>query len=786
MNKTNLRVSNKMQWKNIKLIFRRELRDQLRDRRTLFAVAVMPLLLYPLMGVALLQVGQFMRVQPSRVWLINAENLPRQPKLLIEGDWNPDLSVPPSHQLQIFQSSAADEEFQRLIRHYQDLVHTEQGVDLAEQLIRAAMAKYQVNSAVYFAPSDETSLFHSAASSISESQLDSESPPPTESPTESPNAPLQDSFQIFVFVDSSNEKSRNGALQLSKILASWQAANTQVVLQHYDLPANLLDRVDIRQSDVSDKQVAKAKLWSRILPLIIVVWALTGAFYPAIDLCAGEKERGTFETLLSSPAARSEIAIGKLLTVIAFSGSTSLLNLVSMAFTGVFVASKIGVSEGGVGLPLGFPSASSFFWLLVATVPIASLFSAVALAAAAFARSSKEGQYYLIPLMMISMPLMMLPMLPSAELDFGMSLIPVSGLIMLLRALLEGELADVLPYVGPVTIVTLVCCWIAVKWVICQFNSESVLFRPSEQFSVQKWVKSLWCERNEMPSIGSAILCGVVILVCKFFLGFAAFTPENFFDFTIQVFVILLAAVAMPAVLMAMFLSRRPWESLRLRGCSLPMASAAILLAIMINPLVTWVSAAVMTVYPPNDSLLGFQEVVSRIINTAPNWWAILFVFAIMPALFEELAFRGFILSGLESLKKNWQAIVITSLLFGLTHSILQQSIMTFFVGVVLGVIAVQTRSLIPCILFHGVHNSLAITISQLQTDMVQNSFWLGRVLVSQDGSHLQYDLTSGLLMTAIAVALVVWFLKLPRVDLRPGGVQPEASLTSQPSLAQR
>ena len=74
--------------------------------------------------------------------------------------------------------------------------------------------------------------------------------------------------------------------------------------------------------------------WSKILPFLLLIWALTGAFYPAVDLCAGEKERGTLETLLSSPAERSEIVGGKLLTVMLFSMATAVLNCLSMGVTG--------------------------------------------------------------------------------------------------------------------------------------------------------------------------------------------------------------------------------------------------------------------------------------------------------------------------------------------------------------------------------------------------------------------------------------------------------------------
>src|SRR5262245_46480353 len=73
-----------MSWSNVKLIYFRELRDQLRDRRTLFTIAVLPLLLYPLMGMGLLQVQQFRKEHASKVRVIGAELLPAEPRL-IEG-----------------------------------------------------------------------------------------------------------------------------------------------------------------------------------------------------------------------------------------------------------------------------------------------------------------------------------------------------------------------------------------------------------------------------------------------------------------------------------------------------------------------------------------------------------------------------------------------------------------------------------------------------------------------------------------------------------------------------
>src|SRR6202008_3176709 len=71
----------------------------------------------------------------------------------------------------------------------------------------------------------------------------------------------------------------------------------------------------------------------RVFPFILVMWSLAGALYPAVDLCAGEKERGTMETLLITPASREEIVWGKFLTIWVFSASSTLLNLVSMGIS---------------------------------------------------------------------------------------------------------------------------------------------------------------------------------------------------------------------------------------------------------------------------------------------------------------------------------------------------------------------------------------------------------------------------------------------------------------------
>ena len=744
-----------MKWKNVKLIFRRELRDQLRDRRTLFTVAIMPLVLYPLMGMAMLQVAQFMREYPTKVWIVGAENMPTEPAFLVEDGINPEFVTPEEQKLiQLNASDGSDAEFQKIIKLLREQDDIPSGTALVDELIKREMKKRGFDVAVIIPSPIVLPESPERRAKNLESDDDADSSLVANESTELPET------SIYVFLNSANDKSRMGAERFGTALQKWKIKSVKQTLASHDVPLSLVTGVGITNADLADQVGKQAAAWSKILPFIIMIWSLTGAFYPAIDLCAGEKERGTFETLLSSPAGRSEIAIGKLLTVISFSMATSILNLLSMGFTGLFVVSRMGPEMGG-GLPLGAPPLASIGWLLLALIPISALFSAVALAAAAFARSSKEGQYYLVPLMMISMPLMMVPMLPAAQLDFGTSLIPVSGLMLMLRGLIEGQYAECAKFAGPVCAVTLTCCWLSIRWVVSQFNSETVLFPASERVSIGSWFKYVMSERDQLPSIGSAILCGVVILVAKFFIGFVVQAPGSFNSFAIQTVIILVATVAVPAIMMALVLTRNPILSLRLRGCSLPMASAAILAAICLNPLMTWFTGLVMQVYPPSGDLVQLERVVSNILTSAPGMWAIILVFAVAPAVLEEIAFRGFILSGLQSLRSKWQAILITSLLFGIAHGVIQQTVITFFVGMILGVIAVQTRSIIPCILFHLTHNSLAVLLSSAKGSVVENSALLSQLLYTANGENYQYAIIPGILMAVVGVLLIVWFLRL-------------------------
>ena len=100
-------------------------------------------------------------------------------------------------------------------------------------------------------------------------------------------------------------------------------------LAGHQLPEKLLTPFEIRKTNVASPKKVGGNLIGMILPYIVIIMCLTGAIYPSIDLTAGEKERGTMETLLCSPVARAHLVLGKGLVVLTVSLATACLSLFS-------------------------------------------------------------------------------------------------------------------------------------------------------------------------------------------------------------------------------------------------------------------------------------------------------------------------------------------------------------------------------------------------------------------------------------------------------------------------
>lgn len=718
---------------SVLLIFSREVRDQLRDRRTLFMIGVLPLLLYPLIGMSFMQMAQFMRRNTSNVLIVSAEPLIDDPALVEEG------------------------KLTGLSPRETALIHVEiNATELpspgeAESQAKAMIDDGQYDVVVCFPPG-----FNDRLSAI---RLDDTIPDEETVNDGEERWPLEP----LVFYSTAKDRSRMAYERLTLAMRNWRREIVnETLVQHEISPAATMPFSPAAQ-DIAAPVIRRAAIWSKILPFVLVIWAMTGAFYPAVDLCAGEKERGTLETLLCSPAERVEIVWGKLLTIMVFSLATAVLNLLCMSITSTYIAGQFeGLMTANAMEAIGTPPFRSYVWLMLALLPISALFSALSLALATMARSTKEGQYYLMPLMLLTMPLLILPMMPSVELDLGLALVPVTGILLLLRQLMEQNFHQALIYCGPVVAVTGACCWIAARWAVDQFNNESVLFRESERFSIQLWAKQLFRDRMPTPSVSQAFLCGIVIILVRFFVGLSTPTPDSWSSFAATTAATLIALILVPAMLMAIALTSRPTLTLLMRKSNPLAIAAAAALAVALHPVAVGLLTFVRTIYPMDESVLApFEAILAQ----APSAFSMLFFMAILPAVCEEFAFRGFILSGLRHMGSQWRAIVFSAVMFGVAHGVIQQSIVAGLFGVVLGFIAVQTGSIWPCITFHVVHNAMGILsprwISVLLSRGYDSGWIIQHVSVHGDPTPVYGPLV---VLGGIGMAIVIfkWLNRLP------------------------
>lgn len=725
-----------MSWRNIKLIYAREIRDQLRDRRTLFMIAVLPLMLYPLIGMSVFQLSQFLRKHESKVIVVGAEQVEGDqelPPLLVDGRFAGDLFDDPTEsgrlKLQIGNST----------------------LESAQTQLRSG----EVQAVVYFPADFRTQLdqLRAAAKAGSDGAASTEVP------------------KIEILRSSAREKSRLAELAVRHVIENWRSQVGRQILLAGRVPENVARPIQVKSLDVAEPRQQEAAVWAKIVPFVLFIWALTGAFYPAVDVCAGEKERGTLETLLSSPALRSEIVWGKLLTVMTFSIATAVLNLTSLGITAEYVISQLSsFAPEGPPLPLGFPPVAVLVCLLLALVPMSALFSALCLAFAAFARSTKEGQYYLMPLLLVTMPLMMLPMSPGSELNLGNSLIPISGAVLLLRTLVEGNYADALPYIVPVVAVTLGCCLLAIRWAIYQFNQESVLFRESERLDLRRWVVHLVRDRRETPSLAEAFFCVALVYVIQFFtrLAASAHVPAvpDFRYFALLLFVSQVVCIALPALLLTLMVTRARAKTLLLdvrpqwTACV-----AAVAFAVALHPLSQQLVIGIQRLYPIQEGVNTQIQAMQQMIASAPYAWLPFLLMAVLPAICEELAFRGFILSGLRHVGHKWWAIALSAVFFGLAHTVVQQSLAAVALGLVLGYVAVQTGSLLPAILFHASYNSIMLALAlspQRALELIGRWPVLKSLMTEPNENGVTYRWPV-LVASAIASGvLLVWFNRLP------------------------
>jgi sodium transport system permease protein len=399
-----------MSLRNIGIVYRKELTEALRDRRTLLSSILLPLLLFPVLTVgigfaAAELIGEASR-EPSKIMILGGADSPA----VVEGLSN-------VKNLRVVKTSA----------NYVDLI--------SNKKIRAAV----------------------------------DIPPGFQAGIARGERP-----EVKVYVFSGDMKSAFGATRIEKFFSEYRDATVRTRLASEKLPESLMKPFDIKQQNVvSDDRVA-GESYGGLITYLVILMCMTGAMYPAMDLTAGEKERGTMETILSSPVKRMHLVFGKFFLVLTASLVTATLSVISMG-TSFAVLGRFAPPQGeGESFPILTMHVQTIVAVFVMALPVAVLFSAALITISLFAKTFKEAQSYLTPMTFAVIVPAIAAVLPGIELTPKLAVIPILNVSLLCKELVTGTYHW--NYIFLIFLSTCVYAGAVLYLAVKMFQRESVLF----------------------------------------------------------------------------------------------------------------------------------------------------------------------------------------------------------------------------------------------------------------------------------------------------------------------
>lgn len=742
------------------VVFRKELVDTLRDRRTLMAMVVVPVVLYP---VLMLVMVEALRSEKGR------------------------------REAQRYQICVPDESHASWLT---GVLARAEAADLPTSAPGAAGALNEFHARV-------------AASNISihvlppgDSMWDAVmarrfhlgvivDPPPMRIPATQSTARFDPPNRMVQLVYSEIEPLSEFAFgHMRNIMDLENGRIVNVRLDSVSKRSDWLDPIQVAGLSTASPDQQYAKILAAIVPFLLVIMTVTGAMYPAIDLTAGERERGTLETLAVSPVPVGQIVAGKFGVVIFIAMLSTALNLGSMTamvhFTkldqivaaagnrggGNLDALKealaqrsdsetptarlqkemiqkrlavAGASAGRIGL---FKTAAPV--VLLAMLPFAVLFSGVMLAACSFARTFKEAQNYMMPVMMCAViPAMIVSYMPSIKLSGLLVVTPVANMVLLIRELFLGNWQT-----GTLSIAILSNCLYAAAAVAVAaklYGAEAVLF--SDMGSYRTLLRRRFMHPRAVPSASLALLTVALIFPVYFYAQQAAGDPAGD-PGRIRLMLMLSQAlfIAGPAIFIAWYTRCDLRDTFSLNAPSPLHAIGALLMAVSAWPVSTLIFQIQAKVTGLDASALAPFAELQAVLTSGPLWSVVL-ALAVFPAICEEILFRGLLTSGLRTRVGIMQAAIVVGLCFGLYHVIVEKMAVTILLGIVLTIVCIKTRSIFVAMLVHVGNNALAVIASRNE--------WLATLYGAADGDPsvaIRFDLRMSLfvLLFAAGLALII------------------------------
>ncbi len=267
---------------------------------------------------------------------------------------------------------------------------------------------------------------------------------------------------VQLVMDQSKDSAQKNVERARNLLQSYGQEIAALRLLARGVDPRALAPLAVESVDVSTPQ-SRAVLILGFVPYFFLFAAIIGAFYLAIDVTAGERERGSLEPLLTTAVARSTLMSGKLAAVTVFSAVSLGLDVMALSWSqGLIPAAKLNIVVN-----FGWHTALAAFLL---TVPFCLLIAALLTVVASFTRSYKEAQTWLSFIFILPMiPVFALIMFPT-EPTLWMMWVPALSQDVLVTSLIKGAAlsgAFVAISVSSTLALGLLLAWLA-TWLYCR------------------------------------------------------------------------------------------------------------------------------------------------------------------------------------------------------------------------------------------------------------------------------------------------------------------------------
>ncbi len=442
--------------------------------------------------------------------------------------------------------------------------------------------------------------------------------------------------------------------------------------------------------------------------MLLIVTIMLGAFYPAIDATTGEKERGTLETLLTLPVTNFQMIMSKFISVSVFSCVTAVLSLLSLGASIVFLINSVTAeaSEEFTGIDLTL----FLKWLpilMIVMIVTALLITAFCMCFCIFAKSFKEANNYITPVMLIVMFASMIAMVPSITLNFKTALIPIVNVSLLMKQVISQQLN---PALTGITIAVNLCYSILIVFILSKmYDSENILFTDGFQ-SFRIFQKRSEIKKGSVPKLGDLFLSIVVLLLLTIYASLALSAKSVFAGVIstqlIILFIPLIVTFYIKSDLKQLFSLKAPVLKWIFKGLFLYIGTYSIMLII---------SLLLTNLFPESaqNVEMSFEALIKQ------PFIFIVLVMAIMPGIGEELFFRGFLFGSLKHRYSIGIAIIISSLIFGAFHMSLVKIIPTAILGACFAYITWRSGSIYIGMGLHFLNNLMSV-IAMKYPDIIE------------------------------------------------------------------